>query len=171
MSAVQYASRVSAWRRELNSHELARPHRDRSHGMSLHRCGPSSEGMYPRRAPVVAASEPCSFNLELPHHRPGSAASASAVPLAATAATSNRQADQPLANAARSRCVSIAGSARKALSICGHVHSRAARWLPATPALPNTSFKRTANGVPPWPRCRVAYHRPRGQGATPLAAV
>jgi len=38
-------------------------------------------------------------------------------------------------------------------------------------ALPNPSFKRTANGVSPWPRGRVGYHRPRGQGATPLAAA
>ncbi len=39
------------------------------------------------------------------------------------------------------------------------------------PAEPNPSLKRTANGVPPWPRGRVGYHRPRGQGATPLAAA
>jgi catechol 2,3-dioxygenase-like lactoylglutathione lyase family enzyme len=36
---------------------------------------------------------------------------------------------------------------------------------------PNPSFKRTANGASPWPRGRVVYHRPRGQGATPLAAA
>jgi hypothetical protein len=38
-------------------------------------------------------------------------------------------------------------------------------------AAPNPSFKWTANGVSPWPRGRVGYHRPRGQGATPLAAT
>jgi hypothetical protein len=37
--------------------------------------------------------------------------------------------------------------------------------------MPNPSFKRTANGASPWPRGRVVYHRPRGQGATPLAAA
>ncbi len=171
MGAVQYASRVSALRRELNSHELARPHRDRSYGMSLHRCCPSSEDLYPRKAPVVAASEPCFFNLKLPHHRPGSTASASAVPLAANAATSKRQAEQPSASALCSRCLSIAGPASKAPSTCGQVHFRPSRRPPAGAALPNTSFKRTANGVPPWPRGRVVYHRPRGQGVTPLAAA
>jgi len=38
-------------------------------------------------------------------------------------------------------------------------------------AAPNPSFKWTANGVAPWPRGRVVYHRPRGQGTTPLAAT
>ncbi len=171
MCAVQYASRVSACRRELSSHESARPHQDRSHGMSLHRCRPSSEGLYPRRAPVVAASEPCSFNLELPDHRPRKATSALEVPLAPTATTPNRQSDQPLATAVRSRCLSIAGSAFMAVSTLAHVHSRPSRRPPTGAALPNTSFKRTANGAPPWPRGRVGYHRPRGQGVTPLAAV
>jgi hypothetical protein len=44
-----------------------------------------------------------------------------------------------------------------------------AHWVPTS--WPNPSFKRTANGVAPWPRGRVVYHRPRGQGATPLAAA
>ncbi len=171
MGAVQCASRVSAWRRELNSHELTRPHQERSHGMSLHRCCPSSECLYPRRAPVVAVLEPCFFNLELPHRRPGSAASASAVLLASAAACSNRQAEQPLVAAVRCRSSSLAGPAGKAASTSGNVHSRPSRRPPAGAALPNTSFKRTASGVPPWPRGRVVYHRPRGQGVTPLAAV
>jgi hypothetical protein len=32
---------------------------------------------------------------------------------------------------------------------------------------PNPSFKRSANGRPPGPRGRVAYHRPRGPGVLP----
>ncbi len=36
---------------------------------------------------------------------------------------------------------------------------------------PNTSFKRTRNGVDPGPRGRLAYHRPRGPGSTPLRAA
>jgi hypothetical protein len=36
---------------------------------------------------------------------------------------------------------------------------------------PNTSFKRTHNGMAPGPRGRLAYHRPRGPGSTPLRAA
>ena len=36
---------------------------------------------------------------------------------------------------------------------------------------PNTSFKRTRNGVAPGPRGRLVYHRPRGPGSTPLRAA
>jgi hypothetical protein len=36
---------------------------------------------------------------------------------------------------------------------------------------PNTSFKRTHNGMAPGPRGRLVYHRPRGPGATPLRAA
>jgi hypothetical protein len=36
---------------------------------------------------------------------------------------------------------------------------------------PNTSFKRTRNGMAPGPRGRLVYHRPRGPGSTPLRAA
>jgi hypothetical protein len=36
---------------------------------------------------------------------------------------------------------------------------------------PNTSFKRTHNGMAPGPRGRLVYHRPRGPGSTPLRAA
>ena len=36
---------------------------------------------------------------------------------------------------------------------------------------PNTSFKRTRNGMAPGPRGRLVYHRPRGPGAMPLRAA
>ncbi len=36
---------------------------------------------------------------------------------------------------------------------------------------PNTSFKRTRNGMDPGPRGRLVYHRPRGPGSTPLRAA
>jgi len=29
------------------------------------------------------------------------------------------------------------------------------------------SFKRSANGMAPWPRSALLHHAPRGQGATP----
>jgi hypothetical protein len=55
---------------------------------------------------------------------------------------------------------------------CGSVRVQAwHRLIASEPVRPNPSFKRTANGVAPWPRGRVVYHRPRGQGATPLAAA
>ena len=34
-------------------------------------------------------------------------------------------------------------------------------------AVPNPSLKRSANGVPPGPRGRAVYHRPRGPAVTP----
>jgi hypothetical protein len=34
-------------------------------------------------------------------------------------------------------------------------------------AMPNPSLKLSPNGVPPGPRPRIAYHRPRGPGVTP----
>lgn len=40
----------------------------------------------------------------------------------------------------------------------------------ALPARLNPSFNATANGVPPGPRDRSTYHRPRGPGVTPSAA-
>ncbi len=58
-----------------------------------------------------------------------------------------------------------AGCARLSKSFMQASHSA------SSAAGPNPSFKRTANGVSPWPRGRVVYHRPRGQGATPLAAA
>ena len=36
---------------------------------------------------------------------------------------------------------------------------------------PNTSFKRTHNGMAPGPRGRLVYHRPHGPGSTPLRAA
>ena len=36
---------------------------------------------------------------------------------------------------------------------------------------PNTSFKRTRNGMAPGPRGRLVYHRPRGPGSMPLRAA
>ena len=36
---------------------------------------------------------------------------------------------------------------------------------------PNTSFKRTRNGMAPGPRGRLVNHRPRGPGAMPLRAA
>ncbi len=36
---------------------------------------------------------------------------------------------------------------------------------------PNTSFKRTHNGMAPGPRGRLVYHRPRGPGSMPLRAA
>ena len=36
---------------------------------------------------------------------------------------------------------------------------------------PNPSLERTSTGMAPWPRDRAAYHRPRGQGATPVASA
>jgi hypothetical protein len=36
---------------------------------------------------------------------------------------------------------------------------------------PNTSFKRTRNGMAPGPRGRLVYHRSRGPGSTPLRAA
>ena len=56
--------------------------------------------------------------------------------------------------------------------LCGSARAQAWHRLIASEAVrPNPSFKRTANGVAPWPRGRAVYHRPRGQGATPLAAA
>jgi len=40
----------------------------------------------------------------------------------------------------------------------------------AKAAMPNPSFNATANGVPPGPRGRLTYHRPRGPVVTPPSA-
>ncbi len=164
MAAGQYASRVSAWRRELNNHELARPSRENAESAFLQRCYPNSDRRcFMQVAPTEVTQrqpslvEPLCREFERPS------------PASASAATEGRQ---YLPSLPSSRFCPV----RRALHVNAWyrgyaVPSRASRHSPAKTTLPNPSLKRTANGVPPWPRGRVGYHRPRGQGATPLAAA
>ncbi len=60
-------------------------------------------------------------------------------------------------------CSRAAGGGRCPQTTCAPTPGRRAN------ALPNPSLKRRANGVPPGPRGRAGYHRPRGPVATPLS--
>ena len=45
------------------------------------------------------------------------------------------------------------------------------RVEPGSRVRPNPSLERTHTGMAPWPRARVVYHRPRGQGAMPARSA
>ncbi len=163
MGTVLYAGKVSAWRRERSSHELARPSRENAQGAFLQRCYPNSDRRcFMRVAPTeVTRRQPSLVELLCREFERPSSASASA-------ATEGRQ---YLPSLPSSRFCPVRRPLHAYARFRGYaVPSRASRHSPAKTTLPNPSLKRTANGVPPWPRGRVVYHRPRGQGATPLAA-
>ncbi len=163
MAALQYAGRVSAWRRELNSHEWARPSREKAEGSFLQRCYPNSHRRcFMQVAPTeVMQRQACLVELLCREFERPSPASASAA----------AEGRQYLPSLPSSRFWPV----RRALHVYAWyryaVLLGASRHSPTKTTLPNPSLKRTANGVPPWPRGRVGYHRPRGQGATPLAAA
>jgi hypothetical protein len=145
---VQNASGVSACRRGLNSHDAAEP-RSRASGDEVAYGGKWHMQVKDQRALRARMTK-----LQLRATRIGKLV-CGAVAGRATGAASGR---------ARAGC-----EARWR----GQPTQRK-RGVPsavARNALPNPSFKRTANGVSPWPRGRVGYHRPRGQGAPPLAAA
>jgi GNAT superfamily N-acetyltransferase len=69
-----------------------------------------------------------------------------------------------------SRASSMKGALRAHCDSTGS-SIQAPRWhfSKAQRVQPNPSLKRRANGVPPGPRGRAGYHRPRGPGVTPSA--
>ncbi len=73
----------------------------------------------------------------------------------------------PYPRAALNGVGSVLGGA--AIRLAAHRGNKSAPQRRRTPnaALPNPSLKLSTNGVPPGPRDRAAYHRPRGPGVTP----
>ena len=65
--------------------------------------------------------------------------------------------------------VVAASAGTKLGKVGGIIACGAGSWCQAV--RPNTSFKRTRNGMAPGPRGRLVYHRPRGPGSTPLRAA
>jgi hypothetical protein len=141
--AVQGASMVSACRRELNSHEAAKPQGK----------APSCEGLQGVRSYSHVEAE-------LLHKHAGRGSRGEPGELKVSLWSSRRA----------SNCGGLQRGTRR-LRSPGQRQKLGACSAVARGALPNPSFKRTANGASPWPRGRVVYHRPRGQGATPLAAA
>ena len=177
MKQCRTPARVSACRRELNSHDAAEPRDLSPQGMGQYaareseRCRPSArERMNP--GDLVAGHgkdwKPCGESRQRTAWEAGQFSQSRRA-----AAFSVRHSAVPLwrlEHVVREQQQRGAGDAlprRTRLPWFGCVAPRRC----GQGALPNPSFKRTANGASPWPRSRVGYHRLRGQGATPLAAA
>jgi hypothetical protein len=170
--AVRYSIKVSACRRELNSHEAASPQSHarftrppRSRGKSSVSAVASTRIVRNNRAlplgpELQALCQAVVFSVEA---TPFSSKSF----LGCAVFGMNAMAGNPL----KSR---PAGSAHYvALAACGQggcTWPRRRFVLSGPRALPNPSVNATANGVAPGPRSTVAYHVLRGPGTTPSSA-
>ncbi len=174
---MQSASKVSALRRELNSHDAAEPRslvlrKQGGRARSGTKSSEASERELRRQSELgvqrlknwspCADSRPCTPWEAGQFHQPCRGVVSNPRPGAVL--------HWWLEHVVRIQQQRDAGGALFILKpVRGLVYASAERV--GRGALPNPSFKRTANGASPWPRGRVVYHRPRGQGATPLAAA
>ncbi len=162
-AAVQGASRFSAWRREPNSHEAAKP---------------------PREALVcraISTTLRC-WELEPPARGPAKLLGATAP---YTARALRWWLSRSVSSSGRRQHLRVCRNSGQAARTPGPPPSPArsgrhmlrgnkAYWFilglqrrKASTALPNPSFKRSPNGVALGPRGSAAYHLPRGPSATP----
>ena len=159
MEAVQYASRVSACRRGLNSHDAARP---RGPDSLQERARTRSQITQPQPSTCeVSAATNWNYMKPVCHIEPAHCVASPAVQsvrrAAASIGTPGHGQWRRLQHAARrrlqlrARCVWW-----PARVVIGHWHAHSRRTSCA--ALPNHSLKRSANGRPPGPGLRYAVH-------------
>jgi hypothetical protein len=170
---VQCSSKVSACRRELNSHEAAKPQEGarKPPQVALHE---SLEGNpAPHRVRSTSPSStrrsykapPCHIVLQvcvgISWSQPVRRAAAA---IAGTSGLAQR--------VRRLECVACQRRGRGAGGTCGGPHGVTTPWLGHDQrffraALPNPSLKPSPNGGPPGPRGAVVYPAPRGPGVPP----
>jgi len=165
---VRYASKISACRRELSSHDAAKP---REPSCPRQTCQVGNHTSL-QRQPVSAAAnrndmEPL-CHIEV-HHCVGSYGVQSVRWAAASIAASCLGQSRRLEHAARHRRQRGAGCAWSApQGTTRPWHARG--WRASSTALPNPSLKGSTNGGPPGPVWRYAVHfRQSGPGAPPSA--
>ena len=157
MQAVQYASRVSARRRGLNSHDAAKP---REPGCLQERARTRSQ--FPRpRASTCEVSAATNWNYMEPvcHIEPVHC-------VASLAVQSVRRAAASIGAPGHGQWRRLQHATRRRLQLraryvwwparIAHWHAHSRRTSCA--ALPNPSLKRSANGRPPGPVWRYAVH-------------
>ncbi len=182
MKAVLHSIKVNACRRNLNSHEAASPQVAALFGRS-----PRGPRLHPKGAARSARTA-----------RPSAASARSTLFGAARHPARGVQAlrkrprverpckfnEHPLRFRLKNTKEPGGASAAQVSALMAAVWSAPNCWvtlritgtlartspLQGNKALPNPSVNATAIGVPPGPRGRPAYHRPRGPGATPLSA-
>ena len=167
MGAVQYASRVSACRRGLNSHGAAKP---RGPGCLQERARTRSQ--FPRPLPStgeVGAATNCNYMEPVCHIEPVHCVASPAVQsvrrAAASIGTPGHGQWRRLQHAARPRLQLRAQCVWWPARIAHwHAHSRRTSCA----ALPNPSLKRSANGRTPGPAAGYGVHFPAaGPGVLP----
>ena len=176
MSALHCSSRISAWRRGLNSHEAIAPLRlicrVRCIGKPAAELRIQGLQIQAPRPSRVATKDKNSTRQVGAEFRVGSFGTQSvlgAVAISSTIAQHTRSGGlQPLVGAA-------AGNMRRALksAVPQRLAGRQLRPRPYSekPSAPNPSLNRTSYGRPPWPGLRYAVHYlSPGQGVLPPPA-
>jgi hypothetical protein len=170
---VQCSSKASAFRRELNSHEAAKP-QDGTHKplrIALHESAESNRAARCARSISPSSTSrsyrapPCHILLS---YCVGSSWSQPVRRAAAAIAGTSGLAQR----VRRPECVACQCRGRGAGGTCGGPHGVTTPWLGHhqrffRAALPNPSLKPSPNGGPPGPRGAVVYPAPRGPGVPP----
>jgi hypothetical protein len=172
---MRYLSRISAWRRELNSHEAAEPRDDRRlpNDNAIAALRARKTVMDRTRFLSISAANRNdlrpSHNSGRPYCKPNmcfqSVGGAAERGTSCVAHVFARRRQEPVAGQAWQRG---AGGFSAATQIT--VHLQAGHRSASIAALPNPSLKRSANGRPPGPGrwYSVHFHRP-GPGVLPLS--
>ncbi len=163
MQAKWYSSRVSAWRRVLNSHEAAQPQMPAPAEQS------SSQNLIMRQTSAIANYWPAPWQVKRSHflQRLGIQSvrgAAAAKPGGQVSGHGQRRLEH----------VAHHGFRRGARSTCSGQCWATVPWqirhqLEQGPALPNHSLKLSTNGMAPGPCNALEYHAPHGPSAIPLA--
>lgn len=171
---MQFSSRFSACRRDLNSHDAAKPRepgcpQERARQLSVPERGQATE--QPPCMELTSAAASKSYMAPQCHIEPvhcvGSSEVQSVRGAAATTAASCFGLWRRLEHAARHHRQRGAAPALSApQQAAGPLHAHA--WRASSTALPNPSLKGSTNGMPPAPGRRYAVHfRQPGAGAMP----
>jgi hypothetical protein len=163
MQAKWCSSRVSAWRRALNSHEAAQPQLPAPAQQA------SSRNQVFSQALAIAKDEERPRHIEPGHCVPGTGVQsvrwAAAASVAGQVSGSGRRRLENLAHHGLQRGAGCACSGQTWAA----VHWQVRHHLEQCLALPNPSLKLSTNGKAPGPRYSVVHHLQRGPGASPLS--
>jgi hypothetical protein len=158
------SNRVSAWRRELNSHEAAQPQLPAPAQQA------SIQNQVFGRTLMISKDIEHPKHIEPSHCEPGSQAQsvrwAAAASLAGHVSCRGRRHLENVAHHGLQRGAGCACGEQPVAAVLGQVHQHCEQGS----ALPNPSLKLSTNGRPPGPGRRYAVHfRQPGPGALPLA--